>query len=448
LKNDLIYFVFILTTKKKALRSNLDNPLFDGGLLDSLDTTTNNNNRNFYNNNKNFNTSNNNNNNNNKNPYQLFNSSSNNNFQQPQQSKPLYEQQLQQPQPYQPPLPLAPPPPPPPPSHQLTQYQPVQALQTFTSAQPFQFPQGGIFLIPSPTANALVNSQSQFQFQPNQQQLNQQPQPSNALQVIPQQNPSTMFYQEPIQPMFYNTAYPLNLAGGGGGGGGVSSNYYPQQTDYISDPYNFQSTDELTTQYKLQKQRQLYTNRNNGIKYDAQPLVPPSQVNNNNIPQAQYRGGNNNNNFKSNYNPLSQQSSDSFEGDNSPESYNADENDLNNEFGSLKIQDDDFTKAQMWKKLQQANREAAKDKSGKKNNKNVNRDFQNGGLPPVALKPPSYKKPAQSEAARKNTSEPNYLEKNREAIKNKENLSHRYPDKKYENVHGKNIDQRIKRING
>lgn len=394
--------------------------------MDSLDTTSNNNQRNSFNyfNSNNNNTSNN---NSNKNSYQLFNSPTVNNSLPPQQSKPLYEQQLQQPQPFQ----LLPPPPPqapqPPPLH--SQYQPVQSLQPFTSAQPFQFPQGGIFLIPSPTANALVNSTSQFQFQ--------QQQPSNnsqALQVIPQQNP-TMFYQEPIQPMFYNTAYPLNLAGG-------SNSYYPQQTDYISDPYNYQSTDELTTQYKLQKQRQLYSNRNNGIKYDAQPLVPPTQMN---VPQAQHRG--NNNNFKSNYNPLSQQSSDSFEGDNSPESYNADENEMSNEFGSLKIQDDDYTKAQMWKKLQQANREAAKEKSGKSKNKNANRDFQNGGLPPVALKPPSYKKPQQSDM-RKNPSEPNYLEKNKEAIKNKENLSHRYPDKKYENVHGKNIDQRIKRING
>ena len=92
-------------------------------------------------------------------------------------------------------------------------------------------------------------------------------------------------------------------------------------------------------------------------------------------------------------------------------------------------------------------RHAPKHKPRKSKNKNANRDFQNGGLPPVALKPPSYKKPQQSDM-RKNPSEPNYLEKNKEAIKNKENLSHRYPDKKYENVHGKNIDQRIKRING
>ena len=393
----------------QAIRSKLDNPHIDGGLLDSLDTNTNK--SNYFNNTHTHTTSNN---NTNSNPYQQLNSTSNANYQH-QQSKPLlYEQQLQQPQ-----LPQPPPPP-------QTHFQPVQPLQ------PFQFAQGGIFLIPSPSSNALVNSTPQFQF------LSQPAPNQQALQVVTQQQqpqpPTNMFYQEPIQPLFYNTAYPLNLAG--------TSNYYPQQTDYISDPYNYQSTDELTAQYKLQKQRQLLSNRTNGAgtKYDAQPLVPPSHA-------AQPRGAPQT--YKSNYNPLSQQSSDSFEGgvdNNSPESYNADENELmSHELGSLKIQDDDYTKAQMWNKLQQANRDAGKEKSGKKKNGAAMRDFQNGGLPPVALKPPSYKKPPPSEP-RKN--EPNYLEKNKEAIKNKENLSHRYPDKKYENVHGKNINQRIKRIQG
>lgn len=35
--------------------------------------------------------------------------------------------------------------------------------------------------------------------------------------------------------------------------------------------------------------------------------------------------------------------------------------------------------------------------------------------------------------------EPNYLQKNKEAIRNKENLSHRYLEKKYQILHGKNL---------
>ncbi len=55
--------------------------------------------------------------------------------------------------------------------------------------------------------------------------------------------------------------------------------------------------------------------------------------------------------------------------------------------------------------------------------------------PPILLKAEPPRKP-----------ESNHLERNIEAIKNKENLTHRYPEKKYELVHGKNLSQRFKNL--
>lgn len=127
-----------------------------------------------------------------------------------------------------------------------------------------------------------------------------------------------------------------------------------------------------------------------------------------------------------------------------------DENELSKNFSyldihknqELEIKDDEMKGQKVWQKLQQA--AATKNSSGGKKriqqNNSIGSGFgssnsnqslngnnnRNGG---VIKKPPL--------PDRKN--ELNYLEKNIEAIKNKENLTHRYPEKKYELVHGKNL---------
>lgn len=119
--------------------------------------------------------------------------------------------------------------------------------------------------------------------------------------------------------------------------------------------------------------------------------------------------------------------------------------------GGLEDEDDDESKGQqVWQRLQKA---AANKNSGgggtKKrqpnsvggsgfgssnsnhslNGTNVSRNNGNG-FQVNNKKPPLPAKP-----------ELNYIEKNMEAIRNKENLTHRYPEKKYEIVHGKNLNK-------
>ena len=402
-----------------------------------MDTTNNNNNYNNRVNNNNNNSINNsnynlNNNTSNQNQNQfnqLYNSNTNLQYQQPfvlDNNAQLQQQQLQQQQQYlQATLQQQ--------QQQQQQYQqPVlqfsqPIVQQFPQPVPQQYPPS-VFVLPSPTSNNIPIVNSSLQFQPPNQlipvPIQQAPQ---GIQLIPQQ--ANMYYPEPLQPMFYNTAYPLNLTGTYTN----NNSYFPQQNDLINDPYQYQSSQDQFNQDQYQRQKQ-FSNRNgiysSGSKYDAQPLQAPVPV---------PRGGN------KNYNPLSQQSNESFDR-NSPDSYNGDENELNNEFGLMKVYDnskhpnsnmneDDIKRQQVWNKLQQANKEKSAHKH-KKGNSN--------GLPPVGSKVFNKKPPTGSQIPKP---ENNYLEKNIEAIKNKENLQHRYPEKKYENVHGKNLSSRAKKAN-
>lgn len=85
------------------------------------------------------------------------------------------------------------------------------------------------------------------------------------------QNNSNMFYQEPIQPMFYNNQYQQqNL----NSDPQSSSNYYDQQNDYSNDNYNdfynnqqYQSSQRLN-QYNsnLKKGTMIYSLLNTSIQ--------------------------------------------------------------------------------------------------------------------------------------------------------------------------------------
>ena len=109
----------------------------------------------------------------------------------------------------------------------------------------------------------------------------------------------------------------------------------------------------------------------------------------------------------------------------------------------------------MWNKLQKTN----KDIKSK-----ARSDSKSKGLPPVSInvynsqgsqsnvvnnntKPlPVRKAPSITKPTKKDES--NHIERNVEIIKNKENLVHRYPEKKYEVVYGKNLSSRVKNIQG
>lgn len=112
--------------------------------------------------------------------------------------------------------------------------------------------------------------------------------------------------------------------------------------------------------------------------------------------------------------------------------------------GDYEIKDDESKGQKVWQKLQRAAATKNSGGGGKKRAQQNNgvgsglgSSTSNQSLNGMNNRPNNgvVKKPPLPD--RKN--EPNYLEKNMEAIKNKENLTHRYPEKKYEIVHGKNL---------
>ncbi len=297
--------------------------------------------------------------------------------------------------------------------NQPNQYQ-QQQQQPALQASPIHFQQqvipyqniqpAPLFVIPSPTGNPLPLINSSFQ----------------APQFIPipiQQTPN-MYYQEPL---FYNQAYPMNFPGA------LPNNYFnPISNDY-NDPYqqNQYQQDLYNNRQPIPppQQSQQYQNNNpntnngfhsSGSKFETQPLQPPVPV-----PRS------------NNYSKLnSHQSNESYE----DESYTGEE--FNNDFNGLKLNDkrnanndDELKQQEVWNKLKE------------KHSGNMGKKKAPSGLPPVANKTSSNKK-----LNGEKKPESNYLEKNIEALRNKENLIHRYPEKKYENVHGKNISNRVKLI--
>ena len=234
-------------------------------------------------------------------------------------------------------------------------------------------------------------------------------------QALVQQN---MFYQEPLQPVFYNT------------------NYYNQSNDYSNDPYQYQ---DYTQSSQLNVKRTA-PQTNSGSKFAAQPLQHPH------IEHAAK--------------PLKQNNFNNQLNDDSPDSYDDNENaELENDFNAGKLNmnanvltEDDLKRQQVWNKLQKANKEikdkhrsSSKVKSGLppvnnnvySNNTIINSNSSNA-------KAAQMKK--QLSISKEKKKELNHLDRNVEAIKNKENLNHRYPEKKYEIVYGKNLGERIKTI--
>ncbi len=275
-----------------------------------------------------------------------------------------------------------------------------------------------LFVLPSPT--------SSFQYQ--------QPQfIPIPVGPPPQTQQANMYYPEPLQPLFYNTAYPLNTYP-------PANNYYNnnQPNEYLNDPYQqqYQQPDlynrsilQQQQQQQFQQQQQQHQQRQNnpnyGTKYDAQPLQPPP------IPQPRNLANNNNNNY-------SQYSNESYEQDSPQDDLEENDNQINDE-------DEDMKRQQVWNKLRKANKEVKDKHSGvKKAPSSIpNSNYGNNSSSNKSNTNSSSKKPPKPESSIKKP-ENNYLEKNIEAIKNKENLTHRYPEKKYEVVHGKNLSQRFK----
>ena len=345
------------------------------------------------------------------------------------------------------------------------QFQPIIPIQAHV-------PPPGIFtILPSPSSNSLPIVQTSLQFQahpqapptqavapaphfiqiPIQQQPQQQHQPQQ--QFIPPQ--ANMFYPEPMQPMFYNTAYPINFAGA------PATNFYPpppqQQQDFSQNDFIYEESEDFYDQQYSNNQINNYKNTKNvklakNKMYDAQPLQQPQQQQQ----QPSQRSNNNQNNNNQLYYPYSQQSNESYD---TPVPFNEqDEAEFSNDFGLLKVNnenkqtnyhanrmnemnEEDMRRQQVWNKLQKE-----RETKNKQGNSGVKSKPTGGnGLPPVGNnKNLSVKKTPTNIVEKKD----NFLEKNIEAIRNKENLVHRYPNKKYEAIHGKNAETRIKNIQG
>lgn len=101
-------------------------------------------------------------------------------------------------------------------------------------------------------------------------------------------------------------------------------------------------------------------------------------------------------------------------------------------------QEDEMKRAQVWNRLQKSRQESVGKRASRNSNKNGgggNASRASGSLPPPA--------PKQTPS-----SDVNYLEKNIEAIRNKENLSHRFPEKKYQALYSKFYKNKGNNSNG
>jgi hypothetical protein len=153
--------------------------------------------------------------------------------------------------------------------------------------------------------------------------------------------------------------------------------------------------------------------------------APPQQDNNNNnMPYNNNNNNNNNSNYNNGYN------NNQYDQDEQNNQY--DDGDDQNQYDEQEQHDEeneDMKQQQIWNRLQKSREESVK-KKGKSTGRN------NGGLPPTV---PKRQAPPKIEQERVN-----FLEKNIESIRNKENLSHRYPEKKYETLYGKFYKHRAK----
>ena len=368
------------------------------------------------------------------------------------------------------------------------QFQPIIPI-------PATVPQQGLFtIIPSPSSNSLPIVQTSLQFQHPHAQHSQFFQiPIQQQQFLPTQ--PNMFYQEPI---FYNTAYPVNFATGPNGYFPLSNDFNQNENFIYEEPNRYYDSENnqtnldyqnnnqinsIQSQLHFQKQQQLQQkvfskqnpsnqnkqsnklNFNKNNIFDAQPFIQPTfqqqplqqqsfqQQSFQQPPQTNQRfiNINNDNNNQPQYSH-SQHSNESYD---SPLPFNEiDDVELNNEFSSLKanneklanfqnnrineLNEEDTRRQQVWNKLQKDRETKNKQTgSGIKNKQGIN-----SGLPPVPIRQTLKKTQTLPLVEKKD----NFLEKNIDAIKNKENLAHRYPNKKYETIHGKNSESRLKLV--
>ena len=221
-----------------------------------------------------------------------------------------------------------------------------------------------------------------------QQQIKPQYQPIDPQQQQQQQQNPNMYslssYTDPL--LNYGTSYPL------------STNYF--SSDYLSQPYREPANQYLSDIYQ-------------------DPLTGPNHYNN--LIQSQQL-----------HQPIplprktqnlqSQQSNRSFDSSvkqiNSPVSFDGGDGD-DDRRGVLT--QDEMKRQQVWDKLQKTN----KDIKSKNNNNNNN---------VLSKKPPLNKTPRNAPVKQNHT---DYIDSNISAIRNKENIGHRYPPKSYENLQNK-----------
>jgi hypothetical protein len=120
------------------------------------------------------------------------------------------------------------------------------------------------------------------------------------------------------------------------------------------------------------------------------------------------------------------------------EGYNNEQYDQNDEYDpnydDVPIENEDMKQQQIWNRLQKSREESVR-KKGRSPAKNAAGSRSNG-LPPTVPKRQPMLKPEQDRT--------NFLEKNIDSIRNKENLSHRFPEKKYEVLYDKYYKNRAK----
>lgn len=171
---------------------------------------------------------------------------------------------------------------------QAQQYLPLQTIPT----------QGGIaFVLPSPTGAA-----TSAQFIPVPVQIapaaptpsligpQQQQQPPTAMYYHHTGDPTAALHSHQQPPMFYNTAYPINIPYGNQNGYYATAAAPQQQNDFYQQGFSNQPSNNKQGRVQQQNNNPYEINNNNG-HYNANPLQAPIPTPRNNVKQQQQQQG-------------------------------------------------------------------------------------------------------------------------------------------------------------
>jgi hypothetical protein len=323
---------------------------------------------------------------------------------------------------------------------QTPQFIPIPITTTGPIPLPHFYPNSNQQFNPDFNNNQQFYSPNQIQYQqPQQQHL--PPLPNNQYyNSLPPQPQQKLQHKEEEPNLIENMSYQQQQ--------GQYNNQYgqqqqqPQQQSYNQQQNYNQQQQNYNQQQSYNQQQQSYNQQQQNYNQQHQQITTTTTTTTNEKKYAIDALGSNNNDNNNNapgyygdnaINPNSDPTNYDDYADINP---NFDELNANTDPNTTDPQDNEDKNQQVWDKLQRANKEIKK----------------NSGKPKIMSrgsslnKKSAYKPPQPPPPVPRRPDEPNYLEKNKVFIKNKENLSHRYTEKSYEQIMAR--QQSLKNKNG